>query len=49
MKYKVTFQDEIEAETPEKAYEILLEYMKDCVNYGDVTGFQFVDEEEKEH
>jgi hypothetical protein len=49
MKYKVTFQDEIDAETPEGAYEILLDYLKDCVNFGDVTSFKFVDENKKEH
>ena len=45
MKYKVSFQDEFEAETPEEAYKILLEYLKDCVEYEDVTGFCFVGED----
>jgi hypothetical protein len=49
MKYKVSFHDEIEAETPEDAYDILLEYLKDCSNMGDVTGFKFTDENGEEH
>lgn len=49
MKYKVTFQDEIEAETIEDAFDQLLEYLKDCVNMGDVTAFTFKDENGEEH
>jgi hypothetical protein len=48
MKYKVTFEDEIEADTPEEAYDILLDYLKDCSNLGDVTAFKFVDEKGNE-
>lgn len=47
MKIKITFQslfDNIESE--EQAYDILLEYLNDCVKHEDVSGFQF--EEVKE-
>lgn len=49
MKYKVSFQDEIEAETPEKAYDEILAYLQDCVENGDVTAFNFTDENGEEH
>lgn len=39
--YKVTFVDEIEAETEEEAYHKLLVYLSECVQYDDVTAFDF--------
>jgi hypothetical protein len=48
MKYKVQFNDEIEANSPEEAYDMILEYLKDCVKFGDVTGFSFIDENGEE-
>jgi uncharacterized protein YciU (UPF0263 family) len=41
MKFKVTFRDEIEAKTEEDAYDILLSYLAECVNAGDVMAFDF--------
>lgn len=49
MKYKVTFQDEIEAETLEDAFDIILDYMRDCANMKDVTAFTFTDENGEEN
>jgi hypothetical protein len=49
MKYKITFNDEIEAETLEDAFDQLLDYLKDCVNMEDVTAFTFTDENGEEH
>mgnify|MGYP003139336665 CR=1 FL=1 len=43
--YKVTYYDEIEAETIEEAYEILLTHLASDVEYQDVEAFEF--EEEK--
>lgn len=39
--YKITFNDEIEANSEEEAYDKLLEWIKDCVEYGDVCAFDF--------
>ena len=47
MKIKITFQDVFDnIESEEQAYDILLEYLNDCVKHEDVSGFQF--EEVKE-
>ena len=48
MKYKVQFNDEIEANSPHEAYNMLLEYLKDCVEFGDVMAFSFTDENGEE-
>jgi len=40
-KFNVTFEDVFEAESEEDCYEILLDYLNDCVNYEDVTAFEF--------
>lgn len=48
MKYKISFQDEIEANNPEEAYDELLSYLQDCVENGDVTAFSFIDEKGEE-
>jgi ATP-dependent Zn protease len=41
MKYKVTFEDVIEADTEEQAYQHILAYLEECVRYDDVTAFNF--------
>lgn len=41
MTYTITFKDTIDAETEEQAYDKLLEYLKKCVDNGDVTAFNF--------
>jgi hypothetical protein len=48
MRYKIIFNDEIEANSEDDAYDKLLEYLQDCVDNGDVTAFNFVDEEGNE-
>ena len=40
-KYKVTFVDEIKAETLEDAYDQLILYLSECVYNGDITTFKF--------
>lgn len=39
--FRVTCDFEIEAESEEYAYEKLLDYLAECVRYGDVTVFGF--------
>ena len=47
MKIKITFEDIFDnIESEEQAYDILLEYLNDCVKHEDVSAFQF--EEVKE-
>ena len=47
MKIKITFEDIFDnVESEEQAYDILLEYLNDCVKHEDVSAFQF--EEVKE-
>jgi len=43
MKYKITFEDiwEVQDYTEEEMYDVLLEYLHDCVKYEDVTAFNF--------
>lgn len=42
MKIKITFEDIFKnVESEEQAYDILLEYLSDCVRHEDVTGFKF--------
>lgn len=42
MKYKITFEDIFEGvESEEQAYDVLLDYLKDCVKNEDVTAFNF--------
>jgi hypothetical protein len=48
MKYKVQFNDEIDADSPQEAYNTILEYLSDCVKFEDVTGFSFIDENGEE-
>ena len=39
--FVVTFHDHFEGETEEQCYDQLLEYLKNCVNDGDVCAFSF--------
>ena len=41
MNYKVTYYDEIEADTVEEAYEILLAQLASDVEHKDVSCFEF--------
>ncbi len=42
MKIKITFEDIFSGlESEEQAYEVLLEYLNDCVKNEDVTAFNF--------
>ncbi len=47
--FRVTFVDDITAKTEEGAYIILLNYLRDCAEYGDATAFQFEEVEHKEY
>jgi hypothetical protein len=40
-RFRVYYIDEVVAETEEDAYEKTLEYLRDCVNYGDVSLFNY--------
>jgi hypothetical protein len=42
---KITFVDNISAETEEEAYSKLLRYLDSCAFYGDATAFNFEQEE----
>ena len=48
MKFKVTFEDVIEAETEEDAYDEMIKYCYDVHNNEDVTAFNF-EEVKEEH
>jgi hypothetical protein len=42
MKYKITFEDIFEGvESEEQAYDVLLDYLNDCVKNENVTAFNF--------
>jgi hypothetical protein len=42
MKFKITFTDVIDkVENEEHAYEILLNYLNECVGFRDVSAFDF--------
>ena len=45
-KFKVSFVDEIEAETEEEAYHLLIVYLQEVVEFEDVTAFEFTEVEE---
>lgn len=47
MKFKVTFVDEIEAESEDAAFDSMVQYLADCAKYEDVTGFDFKEIKEK--
>lgn len=40
-KFRVTFIDEIEAKNENEAYDLLLKYLQECCDNGDVTAFGF--------
>jgi hypothetical protein len=41
-KFKVTFEDIFDGvESEEQAYDVLLDYLNDCVKHEDVTAFNF--------
>ena len=44
--YKITFTDTIKANTEDDAYGELLDYLSECVRFGDVTAFDFAEESE---
>ena len=48
MKFKVTFEDVIEAETEEDAYDEMIKYCFDIHNNEDVTAFNFEEVKEDE-
>jgi hypothetical protein len=44
MRFKVTFEDIFDGvESEEQAYDVLLDYLNDCVKHEDVTAFNFVE------
>ena len=47
--YRVTFIDNVTANSEEEAYDALLHYMGQCVKYQDVTCFTFEEVQEEEH
>lgn len=40
-KYEVTFSDTFEASNEDNAFDKVLDYLKECVENGDVTAFNF--------
>jgi hypothetical protein len=47
MKIKITFEDIFDnLESEEQAYDVLLDYLNDCVRNEDVTAFKFEEVEE---
>lgn len=44
-RYNVTFQDFFDADTEEEAYDRLIEYLRDVVEYRDVIAFDFTEVE----
>ena len=40
-KFKITFVDYAHAKSEEDAYKILVDYLKDCGKFEDVTAFDF--------
>jgi hypothetical protein len=45
MEFEVVFRDVIEANSEEEAYDKFLEYLAECVKYGDITTFDFYKKE----
>ena len=43
--FEISFEDIIQAETEEEAYDMLLDYLAECVQMGDVTAFKFEESE----
>ena len=48
MKFKVTFEDVIEAETEERAYDEMIKYCYEIGSNADVTAFNFEEIKEDE-
>ena len=48
-KFKVTFRDEIKAESEEEAYKNIRDYCAMVYNSGDVTAFKFEEIKEDEY
>jgi hypothetical protein len=48
-KFKVTFRDEIEAESEEEVYKNIRDYCAMVYNSGDVTAFKFEEIKEDEY
>ena len=46
-KFKVVFSDVFEAEDELKAYDELIDYLRDCVKMEDVSAFGFEEEKER--
>ena len=47
-RFRITYIDEFECLNEEHAYEILLNYLKECVVYQDVCAFGFEEIKENE-
>ena len=42
MKFEITFKDVFDGvDNEEQAYDVLLDYLNECVEKGDVTAFDF--------
>ena len=39
--FEISFEDIIQAETEEEAYDMFLDYLAECVQMRDVTAFKF--------
>ena len=47
--YRVSFVDNVTANSEEDAYNILLNYLGDCAKFQDATAFTFEEVEEEHH
>ena len=47
--FRVSFIDNVTASSEEEAYEILLDYIKKCAHYDDVTAFSFEETQEESY
>jgi predicted kinase len=48
-KFEITFKDEIEVENEEEAIDALIQYLNDCVQFKDVSVFNFYKLKENEN
>jgi len=46
-KFEIVFRDEVEHESMDECIDVFLEYLKDCVETGDVSAFQFYELEDR--
>jgi len=44
-KFKITFCDDFEAKDELNAYDVFLAYLRECVEMGDVTAFDFKEDD----